>query len=67
MTSNAPERFLVTGAFGCIGTWVVRQLVAEGAAVTALDLGAEPHRWPLVMSGEQIAAVRIVQGGDLLA
>jgi UDP-glucuronate 4-epimerase len=60
MTSNASERFLVTGAFGCIGSWVVRQLVAEGAAVTALDLGAEPHRWPLVMSAEQIAAVRVV-------
>jgi len=41
--------------------------VAEGAAVTALDLGAEPHRWPLVMSGEQIAALHDPHGGDLLA
>ena len=56
------ERFLVTGAFGCIGTWVVRGLVREGVAVTAFDLGSEPHRWRLVMSDEEIAHVRRVQG-----
>jgi aldehyde:ferredoxin oxidoreductase len=27
----AEERFLVTGAPGCIGAWVVRVLVREGA------------------------------------
>jgi UDP-glucuronate 4-epimerase len=56
------ERFLVTGAFGCIGTWVVRDLVREGVAVTALDLGAEPARWPLAMRDDEIAAVRRRQG-----
>ncbi len=56
------ERFLVTGAFGCIGTWVVRELVRDGVAVTALDLGAGPARWPLVMSDEEIAEVRRRQG-----
>jgi UDP-glucuronate 4-epimerase len=55
------ERYLVTGAFGCIGTWVVRQLVGEGAAVTALDVGSDPHRWRLVMSPEEIAAVHQVR------
>ena len=52
------ERFLVTGAFGCIGTWVVRDLVRDGIAVTALDLGAEPARWPLAMSEDEIGHVR---------
>jgi nucleoside-diphosphate-sugar epimerase len=56
------ERFLVTGAFGCIGTWVVGELVREGAAVTAFDLGEEPHRWRLVMTDDEIAAVRRVRG-----
>jgi UDP-glucuronate 4-epimerase len=55
------ERFLVTGAFGCIGTWVIRQLVQEGAAVTALDIGDDPHRWRLVMSPKEIASVRQAQ------
>jgi nucleoside-diphosphate-sugar epimerase len=56
------ERFLVTGAFGCIGTWVVRELVRDGVAVTALDLGVEPARWPLAMSDDEIARVRRRQG-----
>jgi nucleoside-diphosphate-sugar epimerase len=69
MASSASEHFLVTGAFGCIGTWVVRQLVAEGTAVTALDIGSEPHRWPLVMSADEIGRVHRVQGdiADLAA
>jgi nucleoside-diphosphate-sugar epimerase len=68
-SSSASERFLVTGAFGCIGTWVVRQLVAEGTSVTALDVGSEPHRWRLVMSPDEIGRVRRVQAdiADLAA
>ena len=54
------EHFLVTGAHGCIGTWVVRELVREGVAVTALDIGDEPRRWRLVMSADEIADVRRV-------
>ena len=54
------ERFLVTGALGCIGTWVVRQLVGEGVAVTGLDIGGEPHRWRLVMSDDEIGSVHRV-------
>ena len=56
------ERFLVTGAFGCIGTWVVADLVRDGIPVTALDLGAEPARWPLAMTDGEIAQVRRRQG-----
>ena len=56
------ERFLVTGAFGCIGTWVVCDLVRAGVAVTALDLGGEPARWPLAMSDDEIGRVRRRQG-----
>ena len=38
------ERFLVTGALGCIGAWTVRALVREGAPVTDFDLGGDPRR-----------------------
>jgi nucleoside-diphosphate-sugar epimerase len=51
------ERFLVTGAHGCIGTWVVRQLVSEGCAVLSLDIAGAPRRWPLVMSEAEMAGV----------
>jgi UDP-glucuronate 4-epimerase len=56
------ERVLVTGAFGCIGAWVIRELVAEGAAVVGFDLGAEPRRLFQVMSPGDVAGVVIVRG-----
>ena len=39
------ERYVVTGAGGCIGAWVIRRLFDEGEEVVALDLaGASRHR-----------------------
>ncbi len=32
------ERFLVTGALGCIGAWAVKHLVDEGVPVWTYDL-----------------------------
>ena len=61
MTSG-DERFLVTGALGCIGAWTVRTLVREGAAVTALDLGRDDRRLRLIMTPEEIASVEFVTG-----
>jgi UDP-glucuronate 4-epimerase len=58
----ADERWLVTGALGCIGTWCCRQLVREGHRVTAYDLGREWHRAELVMTGEERRAVELVHG-----
>lgn len=56
------ERFLVTGAFGCIGAWTVKRLVDEGVDVTTYDLPGEPRRLRLVMGEEALAKVRFVEG-----
>src|SRR5262249_23142976 len=40
---------LVTGAFGCIGAWVVRGLLAAGERPVVYDLGDDP--WPFRMLG----------------
>ncbi len=69
------EHFLVTGALGCIGAWVVRQLVKEGAGVTVFDLAADPakpaslHRLRLILEDEELSRVKFVQGdiGELPA
>lgn len=42
--ADGPERFLVTGCEGCIGSWVVRRLVDQGFPVVACDLAPEPRR-----------------------
>ncbi len=46
--TRAHERFLVTGALGCIGAWTVSLLAGEGAPVVATDLGQDPARWRLL-------------------
>ena len=56
------ERFLVTGAFGCIGAWVVRELVNEGTKTAVFDLDTNPHRLKLLLSDDQLANLHFIQG-----
>jgi nucleoside-diphosphate-sugar epimerase len=56
------ERFLVTGAAGCIGVWVLRNLVREGTPLTVLDLDTRHHRLPLVLSDEEISKIQFIHG-----
>jgi UDP-glucuronate 4-epimerase len=56
------ERFLITGALGCIGAWVVRNLVQEGVATAVFDLADDAHRLKLIMADEELAQVRFIQG-----
>lgn len=56
------SRFLVTGAVGCIGAWVVRNLVRQGIPTTAFDLSENKDRLRLVMGPAELAQVSFVQG-----
>lgn len=56
------EQFFVTGALGCIGAWVVRELVLEEVPVAIYDLGGSLHRLRLILDDEQIRRIRIIQG-----
>jgi UDP-glucuronate 4-epimerase len=56
------ERFLVTGALGCIGAWVVRQLVTEGVATTVLDTGGRTHRLRYLLDERELKSVTLVKG-----
>lgn len=56
------EHFLVTGALGCIGAWVVRNLVQAGTAVTALDASQDDHRLRLILTEAERTAVHLIQG-----
>lgn len=51
------ETFLVTGALGCIGAWVLRNLVREGVPVVAADMATDPVRPRLLMTPEELAQV----------
>lgn len=56
------ERFLITGALGCIGAWTVRNLACEGTPVVVFDLASDPRRLALIMSDEELARVTFVNG-----
>ncbi|MDO8485353.1 MAG: NAD(P)-dependent oxidoreductase [Candidatus Limnocylindrales bacterium] len=56
------ERFLVTGALGCIGAWTVRALVREGVPVVAFDLGRNHRRLDQIMTREELAEVTFLVG-----
>ena len=58
------ERFLITGAMGCIGAWAVKRLVAEGVPVWTYDLPGEPHRLRLIMDDAAMSKVSMI-GGDI--
>jgi UDP-glucuronate 4-epimerase len=56
------ESWLVTGALGCIGAWVVRTLVREGAPVATFDLGNDVSRLSLIMEPDELERVTLVRG-----
>jgi len=56
------ERFLVTGATGCIGAWVVRNLVREDVPVCITVYDPSLHRLQLIMSPEEIEKVDFKKG-----
>lgn len=55
MPSNT--NLLVTGANGCIGSWVIKLALEKGWQVSALDLADKPTRPRLLLSDDQIARV----------
>ncbi|MDP6359268.1 MAG: NAD(P)-dependent oxidoreductase, partial [Planctomycetota bacterium] len=54
--------YLITGACGCIGSWIVKQLLDEGQPITVFDLQKTIHRLELIMPAEQIERVDFVEG-----
>jgi nucleoside-diphosphate-sugar epimerase len=59
---NAGRRYLVTGAAGCIGAWVVATLLRNGAAVTAFDLSEDRRRLRLILEKELADGVAWIKG-----
>jgi UDP-glucuronate 4-epimerase len=69
VTPPVEHRFLVTGAYGCIGAWVLRELLAAGAPVVAADLTDGSPRLALVLEDEHDERLtrEVVDVTDLLA
>jgi nucleoside-diphosphate-sugar epimerase len=55
-------RVLVTGGQGCIGAWVVRQLLDRGVDVLMYDVEKEPKRLSLIAAPEMLSRLRVETG-----
>src|SRR5829696_5359657 len=54
--------YLVTGALGALGAWVVRALLDREQAVVTYDLGGSDHRLALALTGDELAALDRIDG-----
>jgi nucleoside-diphosphate-sugar epimerase len=52
----------LTGGFGCIGSWVVKQLVESGEDVWIFDLREDTHRLDLIVQPHLREQIHFVQG-----
>ena len=55
-------RVLMTGGYGCIGSWVAKQLVERGEEVWIFDLQEDTHRLGLLLDAEPMARVHFLPG-----
>ncbi len=55
-------RVLMTGGYGCIGSWVAKQLVEAGQEVWIYDLKEDSHRLDLILEPGQESAIHFVAG-----
>ena len=46
------EKIFVTGGTGCIGSWVVKNLIDRGLSTSVLTFGDSCHRLQLIMDDE---------------
>ncbi|TAM81113.1 MAG: NAD(P)-dependent oxidoreductase [Acidobacteria bacterium] len=60
--SKGSARFLLTGAKGFIGSWIVRKLIERGDTPWIYDLDAKAHRLQQLLTKDQQNQIRFVQG-----
>jgi nucleoside-diphosphate-sugar epimerase len=56
------QTFLLTGAHGFIGAWIVKRLIENGARIVIFDQSADSQRLRLIMSDAEIAQTKVVTG-----
>src|SRR4030095_16051568 len=56
------ETFFITGAQGCIGSWIVKALVERGDDVVVFDQSDDSRRLDAIMNEADVARVRFVRG-----
>ena len=55
-------RVLLTGGYGCIGSWIVRDLLDRGDRAWVYDLKEDTHRLRLLLGDDELSQVGFVRG-----
>ncbi|MCS6865800.1 MAG: NAD(P)-dependent oxidoreductase [Gemmataceae bacterium] len=55
-------RVLITGGYGFIGAWIIRNLLARGDAVWVFDLREDHRRLRLILPETEVAKVHFIPG-----
>jgi len=56
------ETYFITGAQGCIGSWIVKALAERGDTVIVFDRSEDARRLQAVVAPADLARVRFIQG-----
>src|SRR6267378_7018497 len=56
------QTFLITGAHGFIGAWIVKRLLEHNGRIVIFDQSPDPQRLRLIMSEEEISRAKVVTG-----
>jgi nucleoside-diphosphate-sugar epimerase len=57
-----PETYFITGAQGCIGSWIVKALTERGDRAVVFDRSDDSRRLSTIMNDDDLARVRFVTG-----
>jgi len=57
-----PETYFITGAQGCIGSWIVKTLVERGDSPLVFDRSDDARRLAAVMDAADLERVRFITG-----
>src|SRR5437764_8991338 len=55
-------RVLLTGGYGCLGSWIVRNLLGRGDHVWVYDVRKDLRRLRLLIPDDRLAGVPFIQG-----
>ncbi|HMF17157.1 MAG TPA: NAD(P)-dependent oxidoreductase, partial [Gemmataceae bacterium] len=53
---------LITGGYGCIGSWIAKNLLERGHRVWIYDLNEDPRRLRLILDEAKVKQVGFIQG-----
>lgn len=56
------ETYFITGAQGCIGSWIVKALVDRGDDAVVFDRSDDSRRLRAIMEADHLAKVRFIVG-----